>query len=137
MNYPGRLNDMEMEYIILIADRNPRIRDFVQRELRGEGHRVYAAENADQLRNWIHRPARLDALVIDPDMPGLEDATLFGQMLAERPALAVIFHCLVCDISSAQTPGRAVAFIEKSGQSVDLLKQKIRSILSEQGAAKA
>ena len=125
---------MDREYVILIADRNPRIRDFVQRELKSEGHRVYSADNADQLKNWIHRPGKLDALVIDPDMPGLEDPAAFGRMLAERPTLTVIFHCLASDCFSIRTPGRAVAFVEKSGQSVDLLKHKIRAILSEQSS---
>ena len=123
---------MENEYIILIADRNPRIRDFMQRELRSEGHRVYTAENADQLKNWIHRPGRLDALVIDPDMPGMESQTHLVDMLAVRPELAVIFHCLASDCASLKTPCRVLAFVEKSGQSVDLLKQQIRSILSGQ-----
>ena len=34
---------MENEYVILVADRNPRIRTFLQRELESEGQsRLYA-----------------------------------------------------------------------------------------------
>ena len=121
---------MTNDTIILVADRNPRIRDFLQRELRSEGQRVYTAENADQLKSWIFRPGPLDALVIDPDMPGLEDHAHLEDLLRRRPALAVIFHCLAADCTDLRQPGRRLAFVEKSGQSVDLLKQQIRSILT-------
>lgn len=116
---------MKKDQVILVADRNPRIRDFIQRELKSEGHRVFTAENADQLRSWINRPGQLDVLVIDPDMPGLDDEEQLGLMLSVRPTLTVIFHCLVSELCTLKCPERQVAFVEKSGQSVDVLKQKI------------
>lgn len=122
---------MKNEYVILVADRNPRIRNFLQRELRSEGHRVYTAESVDQLKQWFHRPSRLDALVIDPDMPGLGSKAHLSDLLSMRPKLAVIFHCLIKDGFAVRAPGRVLAFIEKSGQSVDLLKHQLRSILTE------
>ena len=124
---------MNNEYVILVADRNPRIRNFLQRELGSEGHRVYTAESVDQLKQWFHRPSRLDALVIDPDMPGLGSKTHLPDLLQMRPKLAIIFHCLIKDGFEVRAPGRVLAFIEKSGQSVDLLKRKLRKILMETG----
>jgi DNA-binding NtrC family response regulator len=122
---------MKDEYVILVADRNPRIRNFLQRELKAEGHRVYMAESVDQLKQWFHRPTRLDVLVIDPDMPGLGSKIDLADLMAMRPNLAVIFHCLIKDGFSIRAPGRVLAFIEKSGQSVDLLKDQLRTILAE------
>ncbi len=119
---------MENEYVILVADRNPRIRTFLQRELESEGHRVYTAESVDQLKKWFHRPSRLDALVIDPDMPGLGTSTHLADLLAMRPQLSVIFHCMIRDGFALRTPGRVLAFVEKSGQSVDMLKHQIRNM---------
>ena len=120
---------MENQRVILIADRNPRIRDFVQRELKSDGHWVFAAENGDQLKNWLCRPGRIDVLVIDPDMPGVEGDLHLNRMLAMRPNLAVILHCLASDSSLRFSDRPNMLLIEKSGQSVDLLKQKIRTIL--------
>ena len=124
---------MKNEHIILVADRNPRIRNFLQRELRCEGHRVYTAESVDQLKQWFHRPSRLDALVIDPDMPGLGSKVDLADLLSLKPGLAVIFHCLIKDGFAIRAPGRVLTFVEKSGQSVDQLKHQLRTILMETG----
>lgn len=129
MSYPKQWLEMKREYIILVVDRNPHIRDFLQRELRSEGHRVYTAESADQLKQWFHQPSRLDALVIDPDIPGLDSTAHLSDMLSMRPKLAVIFHCLIKDGFALQTSDRLLAFVEKSGQSVDMLKDQLRTIL--------
>lgn len=115
--------------VILIADRNPRIRDFIQRELKSQEHRVVTAENGDQLKEWIQHAGRLDVLVIDPDMPGLHSDAHLAKMLLLRPTLPVIFHCLASECCALRTPEREVVFVEKNGQSVDALRQKIWFLL--------
>lgn len=120
---------MKTPYLILVADRNPRIRDFVQRELKSDGYRVYTVENYDQLKNWITRHGPLDILVIDPNMSDLDDRTQFETIMKGRPALAVIFHCMASDYPDLSGSQRKVFFIEKSGQSVDLLKQRISMLV--------
>lgn len=121
---------MKRKYVVLVADRNPRIRDFVQRELLSEGHRVFTAENAGQLRSWILRPAQLDALVIDPNMPGIDSFEQIRALLALRPGLPVVFHCLVPDCGWSNGSADRVRFVEKSGQSVDAVKAQIASLLA-------
>lgn len=116
---------MKNPYLILVADRNPRIRDFIQRELKSDGHRVFTVENYDQMKNWITRPGQLDILVIDPNMSGLDDHTQLESILLGRPALSVIFHCMASDYLDLSADERKVLFVEKSGQSVELLKQRI------------
>lgn len=121
---------MKRKYVVLVADRNPRIRDFVQRELLFEGHRVFTAENASQLKSWILRPTQLDALVIDPDMPGIDSFDQIQTLLAFRPGLPVVFHCLAPDCDWAKGVADKVRFVEKSGQSVDAVKEQIASLLA-------
>lgn len=116
---------MKNPYLILVADRNPRIRDFIQRELKYDGHRVFTVENYDQMKNWITRPGPLDILVIDPNMSGLDDHAELESILLGRPTLSVIFHCMASDYLDLSAGERKVLFVEKSGQSVDLLKQRI------------
>jgi response regulator RpfG family c-di-GMP phosphodiesterase len=120
---------MPQPSVILIADRNPRIREFIQRELKSLSPQVVTAENADQLSEHIRRAGRLDVLVIDPDMPGLNGASHLNRLLLLRPHLPVIFHCLPVDYSPVNAPDRKVLFVEKSGQSVDALKQQIWFLL--------
>lgn len=112
-------------YLILVADRNPRIRNFVRRELNSAGHRVFTAENYDQMKHWIIRPGPLDILVIDPNMSGLDEPSQLENVLMGRPTLAVIFHCMASDYFDLSQSGRKVLFVEKSGQSVDFLKASI------------
>lgn len=121
---------MKRESVVLVADRNPRIRDFVRRELSLEGHRVFTAEDAGQLKSWIQRPFKLDALVIDPNMPGIESREQIRTLLSLRPALPVVFHCLAPDCSVLLGLAGKVVFVEKSGQSVDALKVQIKTLLS-------
>ncbi|MDA8142221.1 MAG: response regulator [Desulfobacteraceae bacterium] len=120
---------MAPQSIILIADRNPRIREFIQRELKAQSHQVIMVENAEQLGELMERAGRVDVLVIDPDMPGLNGATHLNRVLLRRPTLPVIFHCLASDYCTLATPEREVVFVEKSGQSVDALKQQIWFLL--------
>jgi DNA-binding NtrC family response regulator len=121
---------MKKIYVVLVADRNPHIRDFVQRELKEEGHRVFTAKNADQLKGWILRPIQLDVLVIDPNMMGIENHEQIRNLLALRPKIPVVFHCFEPDCTSLKDIVEKVIFVEKSGQSVDTIKDIIGSLLS-------
>lgn len=120
---------MKPPSVILVADRNPRIRDFIQRELRSLGYLVVTADNGEQLQDSIQHAGRLDMLIIDPDMPGLHNEAQLSHILFMRPTLPVIFHCLTCDCVTLRTPERRVRFVEKSGHSVDALKQEIWLLL--------
>ncbi len=128
MNLSIPLQGMKSQYLILVADRNPRIRDFVQRELKTDGYRVYTVENFDQLKNWLSRPGILHILVIDPSMIGLENRNQLEGLLVNRPAMPVIFHCMASDCLDLEPAERCVFFVEKSGQSVDIIRQRIESL---------
>ncbi|MGD9211760.1 MAG: response regulator [Desulfobacteraceae bacterium] len=120
---------MKKQYVVLVADRNPRIRNFIQRELTSEGYRVFTAENAGQLKSWIIRPVQLDALVIDPNMPGIDSREQIQTVLSLRPALPVVIHCLSPDFTELRNLTKRNVFVEKSGHSVDLVKKQIELLL--------
>jgi DNA-binding response OmpR family regulator len=62
---------------ILIADRNPYVRRFLQRELTNAGYEVLPAENGRQVLFWIDRHASLDLAILDLDLPDTDAETLF------------------------------------------------------------
>jgi DNA-binding NtrC family response regulator len=114
---------------ILVADRNPRIRGFVERELRDEGYRVFTVESIYQLRNWIS-PGRLpDLLILDPDLPGGGPEDHIWPLLGRYPYLPVVFHCLATDIPSPMPRMDFTVIVEKSADSIDLLKRQIALLL--------
>ena len=120
---------MQEPRTILVVDRNPRIRDFVKRELLSDGHRVLTAENTEALRRCIARPERLDALVIDPNMPGLDGVGSLERLLLSRPALPVVFHCQICDRQGLVERPHQWVFVEKTGQSVDAVRRQVLRLL--------
>ena len=121
---------MQNESIILIADRNPRIRDFVERELRVEGYRVYTAENVSQLLHWLTPGHLPDLLILDPDLPGGAAQENIWPQLARNPRLPVVFHCMSADIPMPMPQMACAVLIEKSANSIDLLKRQIELLLT-------
>ena len=116
---------------ILVADRNPRIRGLVERELREAGYHVFTVESILQLRNWIAPGHLPDLLILDPDLPGGGPGDHIWSLLGRHPHLPVVFHCLTGDIPSPQ-PGMAFTVtVEKSADSIDLLKRQIDLLLKK------
>lgn len=120
---------MEKDFVILIADRNPRIRNFVERELRGEGYRVHTAETAAQLTHWLAAGHLPDVLVMDPDLPGGDTKDRIWPLLARHSQLPVVFHCLAADIPMPIPQAACTVIVEKSADSIDLLKRQIALLL--------
>ena len=127
MERDGRLR---RDHTILVADRNPRIRGYVERELREAGYRVIAVDSVSQLRSWIATERLPDLLILDPDLPGGGQEDYIWPLLGRHPELPVVFHCLAADIPS-QIPRMAfTVIVEKSADSIDLLKRQIDLLLS-------
>lgn len=120
---------MQNGFNILVADRNPRIRNFLERELRSEGYQVSTAESVAQLAAWIS-PGRLpDLLVLDPDLPGGGAEDYIWPLLSRHPRLPVVFHCQAADIPSPMPRMACTVIVEKSADSIDLLKHQIALLL--------
>ena len=120
---------MKNGFNILVADRNPRIRNFVERELRSEGYRVSTAESVAQLMHWITSGRLPDLVVLDPDLPGGGAEDHVWPLLARHPQLPVVFHCQAADIPMPMPRMACTVIVEKSADSIDLLKRQIALLL--------
>jgi DNA-binding NtrC family response regulator len=116
--------------VILIAERNPHIRNLVQRELMAEDYHVFTVDNVFQLKNWIYLRRAPDILVLDPELPGSEEHNIWG-LLASYPELPVIIHCLCADQWKDLNGLKRSALVEKNGNSINFLKHQIMRIDSE------
>jgi DNA-binding NtrC family response regulator len=119
---------MNKNTVILIAERNPRIRNLIKRDLMIEGYNVFTVENVLQLKNWFCMRRRPDILVIDPELPGSEAYDMWG-ILAENPELPVIIHCLRVDEWVEQAGQRPFEVVEKNSNSISFLIQRIKQIV--------
>ena len=60
---------MKQGFTILIADRNPHIREFLRREMMAEGYRARLAKNGREVLRLVYQRGPLDLLILDPDLP--------------------------------------------------------------------
>jgi len=116
---------------ILIADRNSHVRTFLMRELMAEGYRVILAATAENVLKIVFTRDDIDLLILDPHLPGV-DAAIFLENLIDRiPVLPIVLHTHR-GLEGEKLPldEKWCAIIEKSGNSVDHIKEAIQRLLS-------
>ena len=121
---------MKDQFTILIADRNSHVRRFIQREMTAAGYQVHLAESAGEVLKCAFRHEPLDLVILDPDLPGAEDANLLQRLLDRVPTLPVIVHSYPAEYGNAATHPGIVVFVEKRGSSIERLKQVVHETLA-------
>ncbi len=122
---------MKKEFTILVADRNPNVRTFLQRELTAAGYRIRLAENGRDVVKWVYHPDPLDLLILDPDLPDLEASSVMKKLKNRIPLLPVIVHTFLYDYEHDPNMPSRSAFVEKRGNSVEHLKQTVSEMLAD------
>jgi DNA-binding NtrC family response regulator len=115
---------------ILVADRNPHVRDFLRREMAADGYRVRLAEKAQEVVRALMEPAKVNLLVIDPDLTGAMDCHLADELRRHLPTLPVIVHGFFSVLCEWREKLNGAAFIEKNANSVERIKEAIRERLA-------
>jgi CheY-like chemotaxis protein len=110
---------------ILIADRNPHVRRFLKRELEAEGYRIRLAESGIEVLKWAFHPDPLDLIILDPDFPDTGVGQLMDKLKDRIPPLKVVIHAFLSDYAAPHDKLSADAFIEKGGNSSEMLKKVI------------
>jgi len=114
---------------ILIADRNPRVRGFLQREMSKAGYRVLLAESARDLLQWAYDQDPVDLIILDPDLPDAVDTHLMSWLRKRTPLVPVIIHAQPSQGLPEQTAANAIIAVEKGGSSVERLKEVAAGLL--------
>jgi DNA-binding NtrC family response regulator len=122
---------VEKKIKILIADRNQHVREFLKRELMAEGYRVGLAKNVQEVLTKVYHSENLDLLILDPDLPGAEILSLFKKLQDRIPVLPVVVHTYLKDYANHTDILSDVAFVEKSGSSIESLKKMVCEILGK------
>ncbi len=120
---------VEERFIILIADKNPHVRKFLQRELVNEGYGVRQAVNGKDVLEQIHCHEVIDLLILDPDLPDADELFLFKKLHDRTPVLPVVIHAHG-EYADMKERVYASTFVEKNGNSIERLKQVVRTILT-------
>lgn len=122
---------MKDRCIILIADKNPHVRKFLQRELVSAGYGVKQAFNGKDVLEQIYCQESIDLLILDPDLPDANEIFLFKKLHDRIPALPVIIHAY-SEYVELKKNLIATAFVEKNGNSIERLKQLVADILTSE-----
>ena len=122
---------MKKNFTLLIADRNPHVRKFLQREMTAAGYRVQLADTAREVLKWAFQREPLDLVILDPDLPDADESQMLHHLLNRVPALPVVVHTYASEYGDAFKNMEELYFVEKGGSSVERLKQVVYDILVE------
>jgi DNA-binding NtrC family response regulator len=121
---------LSSEYTILIADRNPHVREFLHREMTEDGFKVLQAEKGKEVIKIVYQCFPLDIVILDPDLPDMEEIGLIKKIGARIPPLPVVIHALDREETNYFLYLKHGAFVEKGGHSIEKLKQVVLEILN-------
>jgi two-component system, cell cycle sensor histidine kinase and response regulator CckA len=77
---------------VLVVDDDPLVLKMLALILRREGFTVLAAgDGIEAMLEWMSHRGEIDLLISDVQMPEIDGPTLASLLLAENPALAVLF----------------------------------------------
>jgi len=116
--------------ILLIADRNPHVREFLKREMMADGYQIRLVKSGQELIEDVQNPDTLpDMVILDPDLPDANDLSLVHHIHQIVPGLPIVIHTLQTDMIHQLNALHSVIFVEKKGSSVDHLKQAVKDLL--------
>ena len=119
----------EKTFTLLIADKNPNVRKYLQREMAAEGYRIRLAENGKQALEWTYDNATVDLIILDPDLPDMENCRVLKSMLNRIPPLPIVVHTFMTIYAECPRVPHGTVFVEKQGNSIDRLKRVVDHML--------
>jgi DNA-binding NtrC family response regulator len=117
---------------VLIADRNPHVRDFLKREMSAAGFHIRLAENAKEVLRCIRSDITIALLILDPNLPDTEEVSLMEKLQDQLPGLPVILHTHLPDYKKLTEMMNVASCIEKEGHSIENLKAAVTNIFNTQ-----
>jgi DNA-binding response OmpR family regulator len=115
-------------YKILIADRNRHVREFLRRELTAEGYRVEMVRDGRELLSQINGEDPPQLLILDLEIPYLDELQVWARLQDCRPPLPVVIHTFLPEYPTHLTVPLAAAFLEKKGDT-DQLKSVVAEVI--------
>jgi len=114
---------------ILVADRNPHVRSFLQRELSTDGFHVLIAKDGREVLRLLDTADLPDLLILDIDLPHVSGLEILKKLQDQEALLPVMVHTLLKEYADHPTVRNAAAFVEKTGDNVDGFKLAINDVL--------
>jgi DNA-binding NtrC family response regulator len=84
------MNRVRDHFIILVADRNRYVREFLRRELTGEGYEIILAKSAQDILDLIHEKRDMHLLILDVGVPCAKELSILEKAENRVPPLPVV-----------------------------------------------
>ena len=88
---------MKEQFQILIADRNPAMRELLKREIMAEGYHVLLARNWHEILECLTVYEPIDLLIVDLDVSDANEIDILEELKNKFPALPVVVHTFLSD----------------------------------------
>jgi DNA-binding NtrC family response regulator len=118
-------------FTILIADRNPRVRELLRREFTASGYRVLLAKNGGDVLKIANVDQLLDLLILDIDIPYPGGLTVLNKLQRRKPQLPVVVYAYFTEYAKDPAVEKAAGFLEKQGNSIGRLVEMVAQILQK------
>ncbi len=119
---------MDIRFRILIADRNPRIRQFLKREFVSDGYHVLLARDSKEVASAIQRDNNLDLLVMDDEILTPDESQPLELLRNRIPPLPFIIHGYLIGDLRPKLASAAAALVKKTGN-LEELKRAVKQVL--------
>jgi CheY-like chemotaxis protein len=106
---------MNEQFNILVADRNPHVRDYLCRELGAEGYRVCLARDGREVIAMIDEAGGLDLLILDLDLPYMDGFEILKRLRDAEHPLPVMIHTSLTEYMNHPALEGVAGFFEKQG----------------------
>lgn len=117
------------DIFILIVDRNPHVREYLQREFLRLGYEVQVARDCKDVQNQADSAQAPHLVVLDPDLPGQNGYSFLEEFKQSHPEIPVIAHLFSVEEPAPPQLRNAAALVEKSGR-IDELKFSVERVLA-------
>jgi CheY-like chemotaxis protein len=123
-----KVNGMQDGFIILIADRNRHVREFLQRELQADGYIIQVARDGREVLSMVSGVTPPDLLILDMDIPYTGGVAILEQLHEKSPQLPVVIHTFLPEYSNNLNIDMSATIIEKNGNT-DCLRAAVLSMI--------
>ncbi len=124
---------MNTRPMVLIVEKNPRVRDFLSRELAGEAFRALLARDQEQAALLVARDGLPDALVCDAESLAGHGRCWTADLCPGTPVVALVYPVA----GPEETTVCAAALVEKDGDPRPLVRALRRVLnLDQDGSGK-
>lgn len=119
---------MHTGFSLLVADRNPHVREFLRRELASRRYEVEMAKDGREVLAILEGGRSCDLVVMDLDLPFVDGLTLLEEIARGKTSVPVVLHGFLGEYADHPALRYAAACVEKEGN-LDKLFSTIQEVL--------